>query len=93
MTMRALILAVFACACEAFIITAGVKRSPSIPMSRVSETRAMAPDVTLAPVNLPTSVMIADDSSLLLASGGLIFSLFLFAVVGTVVINFGIRKK
>jgi len=38
--------------------------------------------------------MIADDtSSLLLASGGLISAIFLFAVVGTVVINFGIIRK
>ena len=35
----------------------------------------------------------ADDNTLLLGSGGLIFAIFLFAVVGTVVINFGIRKK
>lgn len=42
---------------------------------------------------MPSTMMIAEDSSLFLASGGLVFAIFLFAVVGTVIINFGIRKK
>jgi hypothetical protein len=95
MTMRAFILAVCACATEAFVITAGMKRSPTLSHARSHQVQAMAPDVALTSLNsLPTTVMIADDtSSLLLASGGLISAIFLFAVVGTVVINFGIIRK
>jgi len=90
--MRAFILAVFACATEAFVITTGIK--PTLSPARSSQVQAVAPDVALAPLtSMPSTMMIAEDSSLFLASSGLVFAIFLFAVVGTVIINFGIRKK
>ena len=80
-------------ATEAFMLT-GVKRAPML--ARTSAPQAMVADTALTTVStniadIPSSMLVADN--LLLASGGLIFAIFLFAVVGTVVINFGIMKK
>jgi hypothetical protein len=54
-----------------------------------------APDLSSASVVLPTTMTIADggDSGTLVLVAGVFGLIFLFAVVGTVVVNFGIRKK
>jgi hypothetical protein len=67
---------------------------PQAALRSSTPTMVVTPDLSGASVMLPAT-LIADDSgsTLLLASGAIIAALFLFAVVGTVVINFGIRKK
>jgi hypothetical protein len=50
------------------------------------------PDLLSASASLPTTTTIA-EGEVLLFSGALIGAIFLFAVVGTVVVNFGIRKR
>jgi len=85
-------------ATEAFMVTAGIARPV---LSRVTQPQAMAPDLALTTINaMPTSMMIADEAAgggadilLLGSAAGLFSAIFLFAVVGTVVINFGIMKK
>ena len=89
--MRSFVLALLASLTGAFMVTpVGVKAPLLSSAARATTPTALVPE---AAVSLPTAMTIADDSSLLLASGGLIGFLFIFLVVGTVVTNFGIMKK
>ena len=59
---------------------------------------AAAPAMTMMVGETATSAIssittVVADDSLLLASGGLIGFLFVFLVVGTIIVNFGIMKK
>ena len=61
-------------------------------------SRAAAPAMTMMVGESATSAIssittVVADDSLLLASGGLIGFLFVFLVVGTIIVNFGIMKK
>ena len=61
-------------------------------------SRAAAPAMTMMVGETATSAIssittVVADDSLLLASGGLIGFLFVFLVVGTIIVNFGIMKK
>ena len=61
-------------------------------------SRAAAPAMTMmvgetAVTSLSSITTVVADDSLLLASGGLIGFLFVFLVVGTIIVNFGIMKK
>ena len=90
--LRALLIAVFAAFSEAFMLT-GARMKPNLaPATRAASPAMMAPETTSALATLP-SMLVAEDSTLLFASGTIISAIFLFAVVGTVVINFGIRRK
>ena len=91
--LRAVLLSLCAAASQAYVLTGmAIKSAP--PLARATTPQAMLPNTNaLATVSMPTTMALADDNTLLLGSGGLIFAIFLFAVVGTVVINFGIRKK
>ena len=53
----------------------------------------MSPAVDSVVASIPTTMAVAENETLLLASGGLISFIFLFVVVGTIVTNFGIMKK
>jgi len=76
--------------------------SPQVQFSQINAQSALRsspptmivnPDLVSAPALLPTTFTIADSSSNLVLIGGVLGLLFVFIVVGTVVINFGIRKK
>ena len=93
--LRATLIALAASAAEAFVLT-GMKatNTPLMQTQRAPAPNAMlAPETALATVNTMPSTMNLAEGELLLGSGGLIFFLFLFIVVGTVVVNFGIMKK
>jgi hypothetical protein len=81
----------FSALAQGFVVT-GVK--PSITAPRTASPAMVAPDgAMITTLNTMTTMTVAEDNTLLLASGGLIGFLFLFAVVGTIVTNFGIMKK
>ena len=60
-------------------------------MRSAAQPAMMSPDALAPLATLPTTTVLADDT-LLFASGSIIGFVFLFAVVGTVIVNFGIRK-
>ena len=97
--LRVTLLALAACAAEAFVLTGHLKQSapPLMQAQRAPAPQAMlSPDLsalaTLEGASLPSTMSLA-EGELPLAAGGLIFFLFIFLVVGTVVVNFGIMKK
>jgi len=74
---------------SAFQLAGAAPRMMKAPLRTSTPPTMLVPDVpTLA--SLPTTLIADDTSSLLLASGALFSFLFLFIVVGTVVVNFGI---
>mmetsp|Transcript_7860 Transcript_7860/g.18714 ORF Transcript_7860/g.18714 Transcript_7860/m.18714 type:complete len:89 (+) Transcript_7860:31-297(+) len=87
--MKLFLAALLSCA-SAFQM--GVAPMVRAPMARAAAPQAMfVPDMPMV-ASLPTTSVLA-DSTLLLASGGLTGFLFLFVVVGTIVVNFGIIRK
>ena len=87
--LRSLLLA-FAAAAEAFVVNAPIKSVPALGRARALTPQAMVPETALA--SFPTT-LIADDTLLLGGSAALISAIFLFVVVGTVVVNFGVMKN
>ena len=84
--MFKLMLLSLASAVQALVI-GGVARAPVLH-PRVAAPVALAPETA----SLAATVLVADDIDpvVLASSGG--FLLFVFLVVGTVIVNFGIRK-
>lgn len=74
---------------EAFMVTSVAKPGLRAPRTAAPQAMLAAPSMDTVAASLPT-ILIADDTIALASGvGGLLFVLL---VVGTVVVNFGIRK-
>ena len=89
-TMRTLLSLLSFAAAAAFQV--GIAPAVKAPLRSAAAPTMLAPEAAMALATFPTT-MLAEDNTILLASGGLIGFFFVFAVVATIVINFGIMKK
>lgn len=88
---KIVLLALSSTMAAAFQVVGTIK--PQVNLRASSPATMLVPDATAnVMASFPSTMMVADNT-LLLASGGLIGFIFLFAVVGTIVTNFGIMKK
>ena len=83
------VLSLFFSSATALVVTPALR--PALTSRAATPAMTMMVGETATSISSITTV-VADDS-LLLASGGLIGFLFVFLVVGTIIVNFGIMKK